>query len=632
MKKYSFRDRIRYSFDNTFSKGPIALITWLFVASLVVIIVAAAIISTAGIKAGDVESLSFMEAFWVSLMRTLDAGTMGGDTGWAFRLVMFVVTLAGVFVVSTLIGILSSGIEQKIEELRKGRSMVIESGHTVILGWSEQVFTIISELVRANENAKNPCIVVLGEIDKVEMEDAIRLKIGSTKNTRVVCRNGSPMEMADLKIASINQSRSVIILSPEDNSNPDSEVIKVVVAITNMPDRRSEPYHIVAELRNPENLSIAKVVGKDEVEWVKVGDLIARIIAQTCRQSGLSVVYNELLDFGGDEIYFFPVPAKLIGKTFADALTAFEKNAVIGIRQTGQLPKLNPSMDTILDGDTRLILIAEDDDKIILSDKVSISDRLISQKRSDHLDIEHTLLLGWNWKAPSIIRELEAYVTEGSGIHVVADIEDLGEQIAEVEKTIQKQKISWECADATDRKVLDQLDYQCYNHIVLLCYSDKLDTQEADARTLITLLHLRDISEKQNMHYSVVSEMIDIRNRNLAEVTRADDFIVSDKLVSLMLAQVSENKQLNAVFEDLFDPDGSEIYLKKAEEYVVIGQPVNFYTVARSASMKNQVAFGYRLTEQSKDASRSYGVFVNPAKSDTVIFGPQDSIIVLSEE
>ena len=46
------------------------------------------------------------------------------------------------------------------------------------------------------------------------------------------------------------------------------------------------------------------MVGRDEAQLVLAGDLIARITAQTCRQSGLSVVYTELLDFGGDEIYF----------------------------------------------------------------------------------------------------------------------------------------------------------------------------------------------------------------------------------------------------------------------------------------------------------------------------------------
>ena len=96
------------------------------------------------------ERMTFWEAAWEGLMRTLDAGTMGADTGWGFRLVMFLVTLGGVFITSTLIGVLTSGINGKMDDLRKGRSRVVESGHTVILGWSAQVFSIVRELVIAN--------------------------------------------------------------------------------------------------------------------------------------------------------------------------------------------------------------------------------------------------------------------------------------------------------------------------------------------------------------------------------------------------------------------------------------------------------------------------------------------------
>jgi hypothetical protein len=55
---------------------------------------------------------------------------------------------------------------------------------------------------------------------------------------------------------------------------------------------------------------------------------------------------------------------------------------------------------------------------------------------------------------------------------------------------------------------------------------------------------------------------MDIRNRNLAEIARADDFIVSNQVINLLLTQISENKQLRAVFSDLLAPEGSEIYLK----------------------------------------------------------------------
>jgi hypothetical protein len=122
-----------------------------------------------------------------------------------------------------------------------------------------------------------------------------------------------------------------------------------------------------------------------------------------------------------------------------------------------------------------------------------------------------------------------------------------------------------------------------------------------------------------------------VRNRSLAEVTRTDDFIVSDRLISLMLSQVAENKELNLVFDDLFDPAGSEIFLKHAAYYVALDQPVNFYTVVEAARRRGEVAFGYRLKALANDASQAHGVVVNPDKSKLVTFGERDRIIVLAE-
>jgi hypothetical protein len=115
-------------------------------------------------------------------------------------------------------------------------------------------------------------------------------------------------------------------------------------------------------------------------------------------------------------------------------------------------------------------------------------------------------------------------------------------------------------------------------------------------------------------------------------VTRADDFIVSDRLTSLLLSQVSENKWLNAVFTDLFDPKGSEVYLKPVASYVATGRSVNFYTVVEAARRRGEVAVGYRLKGDAADASRAYGVVVNPDKSTQVTFDPDDRIIVLAED
>ncbi len=185
--------------------------------------------------------------------------------------------------------------------------------------------------------------------------------------------------------------------------------------------------------------------------------------------------------------------------------------------------------------------------------------------------------------------------------------------------------------DTTDRRLLDTLQIASYHHVILLCYSEDLPLQQADARTLMTLLHLRDMAEKIGHPFSITSEMLDIHNRNLADVTRADDFIVSDALISLLMSQVSENKWLNAVFKDLFDPEGSEIYLKPASQYIKTGSPVNFYTVVEAARQRSEVAIGYRLKALAGDAGQAYGVVVNPDKSKMVTFTEQDRIVVLAE-
>lgn len=632
MNGIRWTDRVRYGFDNIMSRGTPALIGILGLASLGLIMIAALVMLILQIVPGGADGPpDFIEGMWLSLMRTLDSGTMGGDEGRGFRITMLFVTLGGIFIVSALIGVLNSGLESKLDELRKGRSFVIEKDHTLILGWSPKIFTVLSELVLANENRDKPRIVVLADKDKIEMEDEIRDEIGATGKTKIICRTGSPLSLNDLEIVNPHQARSIVVLAPE-SEDPDSEVIKTILAITNNPNRRQEPYHIVAEIAEPRNVEVAKMVGKDEAELIVTGDLIPRIIVQTSRQSGLSVVYTELLDFGGDEIYFQEEPG-LVGRTFGDALLAYEESAIMGLRKREGAILLNPPMDTRIEAGDKVIAISEDDDTVRVSDSApQIDERAIHDAARTEARPERTLLLGWNERGPAIVHELDRYVTPGSELTLVADVPGLVGIVEQECGDLVRQKLTCREADTKDRRVLDALGVETYDQIILLCYSDQLEVQEADARTLITLLHLRDMAEKENLDFRIVSEMLDARNRELAEVTQADDFIVSNKLTSLMLSQISENKELNAVFTDVFDPDGSEIYLKPAGDYVELGMAVSFYTVVEAARRRGEVAIGYRQLADAKNAEKSYGVAVNPKKSEKVSFTREDQVIVLAEE
>jgi voltage-gated potassium channel Kch len=634
--KPSQRERFRYWFDNRFSGGPLVIIGWLAVGTLLLVIVMTLLSLIPGIQP---EGQGLKQVFWNILFQALTPNPFDTSVRWQFLFVMLLVTLGSLFMVSILIGTLTSGIEAKVEDLRKGRSRVLETGHTLILGWSSQIFTILSELIIANENHKNAHIVILANRDKVGMEDEIRARIRHTGSTHIICRSGDPLDLAALEIGSPHTAKSIIILPPTGD-DPDTVVIKTVLALTNNANRRPEAYHIVTQIHDPKNLNVVEMIGqRDRVLAILTGDLIARVTSQASRQSGLSTVYTELMNFSGDEIYFANEPT-LIGKSYGEALLAYETSAVMGLKRGDSPASLNPPMETVIEAGDQLFAMTHDDDMLVPSGITAfpIDESVIrlAEKRSQP-GPEKCIILGWNRFAPTVLRELNTYVPKGSRTLVVAD-PTVSAEVANVAKVVKQecsrfsnQKVTFLEGDTTDRRVIEGLKAGQYDHVIVLSYAG-LDVQEADAKTLVTLLHLRDIADKSETPFSIVSEMLDLRNRELAEVTDVDDFIVSDHLVSLMMAQLSEDADLHAIFDDIFDPEGSEIYMKPISDYVELARPVNFYTLVEAARRRGETAIGYRLEAESHIASKSYGVHTNPNKSVSMTFADDDRLIVIAEK
>lgn len=631
-KNITIKQRLRYFFDNTLSRGTASIIIWLAILSFGLVLIFGVIYMITGLNLEGEEGMGFFEALWQSLMRSVDPGTVAGDSGWAFRLLGLVVTIGGIFILSTLIGVLSSGLDDKLDNLRKGRSLVIESGHTLILGWSSKIIHIIEELIVANENQKKPRIVILAEKDKVEMEDEIRDNIGNTKNTKIICRTGNPLNIIDLEIVNPHDAKSIIVLSPE-SENPDTHVIKSVLAITHNPRRVEKEYHIVAEIKEKVNLEAAELVGKGEAIFVLTPDLTARITAQTSRQAGLSIIYMQLLCYEGDELYF-KNEKSLAGLTFKEALFAYNDSTVLGYMDKQGKVKINPPMDTKLSLDDSILAISEDDDTVILSginDFQISKENIVQDVERNGIGKERNLVLGWNRKGRAIIKELDNYVGPDSEVHIVSEIEVEEKKIFDLQSVLVNQTISFEKGNIADRATLNRIDVTSFDNIIILSYAH-IDHQEADAKTLISLLHIRSIAEKKGKKVNIVSEMYDQNNRELASVTKADDFIISDNLISRMLTQLSETRDLKKVFDDLFDADGSEIYLKKATDYVQPNKPVNFYTVLESAAQKGQTAIGYRKSENAHFVEDNYGIVINPIKTELITFSEFDKIIVLAED
>ena len=238
---------------------------------------------------------------------------------------------------------------------------------------------------------------------------------------------------------------------------------------------------------------------------------------------------------------------------------------------------------------------------------------------------EHTLVLGYNKELDLLLPQLNSYVAKGSTVKVVADV-------AEISKSKHSNiAVTFTRGDTTSRALLESLKPDRFDHIIVLAETASLSIDQADARTLITLLNLRDIARKKGKLLNIVSEMVNDRNRQLAQSTEADDFIVSDKLISLMLAQLSENPRLAEVFDMLFSNSGSEIGLLPIENYVALDTDLDFYTLVLAASRQGQTAFGYRRAALAHSAPDAYGVVVNPDKREKLSFAAGDKLIVLAE-
>jgi len=618
----SMMQRFRYRMDNAFSRGPMAIIVWLASMTIAIIVVAAIFLALFRVKV-NAKGVGFLEAFWQSMLRVIDPGTMGGDNGWGLRITALLVTISGIFLASALIGIVAAAIDTKVQDLRRGRSFVVEQGHSLILGWSPRIFTIVSEICVANQNQSDACIVVMADVEKIDMEELIRTRIGKTHGTRIVCRTGEPASLHDLGIVNAANARSIVVLGDVEQQGGDAEVVKAVLAVLVTSGDPAVP--IVAEIGDGETAAALYEAGGGRVHCVRAADVIARITAQACRQSGLSAVCQELLDFEGDEIYFQVTP-ELEGRTFAEAVLAFETSTVIGIRSADGITRVNPPMSTRFGSGDAVIAVSEDDDTVAFSGFHDESAPHVQVDPEKDQRPQRILVVGWNPLGPVVLAELDEFVPAGSNVDVLID-DDLIEMDESDVPRLDRLSVSVVTARSDMALLGKQVADHQYDHVIVLGYRGELTAAEGDARTLLTMLLLRRSAITAGRGLGrVVAEILDSRDVELAQATGADDFIVSDALSSYMMAQLAENPELDAVFTDLFDAEGSTIGVKPAEWYVRPDEPVSFAHITAAARARSEVALGYRL---SGTEERESEIVVNPAKSDTITFRAGDRVVVI---
>ncbi len=622
-------DRVRYWFDSTLARGASALVGWMALLCLAVVVPASALVVWTDPHAP--ESLpDRLAQVWRLTGETL---RLGGATGTPLRVTTSVLlALVALLYVSTLVGLITTALTERLTALRRGRSTVLEQGHVVVLGWSEQVFTVVSELVAANANQRRAAVAVLADRDKTAMEEALSAKVGPMGRTRLICRSGPTTDPAVLTLTS-PATAGVVLVLPRDEPDADAEVVKTLLARRGAPPGPGRP-PVVAAVRDDRYRLAASLAAGPGGIVLESDTVTARLIVQAARRPGLSLVHQELLDFAGDEFYLVAEPA-LTGRPFGDALLSYPTSSVVGIVRGGT-PVLNPPPHTPLVEDDLLVVISRDDDTIWQADcadsveKAAMATGLATPARP-----ERVLLLGWNRRAPLMVDQLRRRARPGSAVDVVADageatVRQVGEAGAHHGTDL---PLTLHPGDVTRPETLQGLDVHSYDSVIVLG-QDPAPGQppdEPDNRTLVTLLLLRRLEEASGRELPVVTELVDDRNRALAPLGPGADVIISGKLIGLLMAQISQNRHLAAVFEELFSADGTGIRLRPAGDYVLPGCETTFATVVAAARQRGECAIGYRSHDDAS-TSPGYGVRINPPKAGRRRWTAADEVIVVGED
>ena len=611
-----FRARLRYRFDNAISRGTLPVILWLLWTTILVVAVGALFLVVFRADIGSGRDPSFAETYYQTLLRILDPGTFSGDAGWGLRVVTFIVTLFGITVAAVLIGLIATGIEGKVEQLRRGRSPVIESDHTLILGWSPRVFTVVSEIIEADASRSDSAIVVLAAMEKQDMEEALDDRVRAQGRTRLVCRSGDPSSLNDLDRVGIDGARSVVVLADVEAPDGDAFVVKTVLAaLIRLGDR---PVPVVAELNEAETGKALREAGPDKVHVVRAPEIIARVTAQACRQPGLSAVWQDLLDFDGDEIYFFPAD-DLVGRTFGEAQLGFERAAVFGRRAADGTVTINPDHGVRFEAGDAVIVLAEDDDKIEFTGvAVDAGAGPPSPPALEAGRPEHLLLIGWNAMAPTILAELDRFVPAGSTADILADADLVARDEIDHPGSVDLHITVLPAERANLDCLADQVRLRDYDVVLILGYRSLGSAASADARTLLTLLLVQQASQRR---LRVVTELLDSADIELAMESGGDDYVVSDALSGYLMAQLAENPELSQVFDALFD--GTEVVLRLAPAEGYQLGPTTFAGVVTAARARGDVALGYLMSD-------GMHVVLNPATSTDVALTEADRVVVIS--
>ena len=290
----SFKDVIKYNFDNLLMRGAGAQILLLIAVTGIMAIVFGLILFVTTSEGGPAGS-----SIWTVLVHSLDPGVLSNSNGspW-FLFILLVVTLLGLFSVGTLISIITASMSKALDQLSHGKSKIVErKKHILFLGYNEISFEVLRNIFEHNEKdksfqiGKQPVVILEQYKDIVDIKEEIEFKFREYRKTKVICRQGCIFDVNNYDMCSIEKAKQIIITAASDE-----EAAETVLAC-----RKALEYlgingtPITVVLDKNSSVEQIKTVGGDEIKIVVKEEVAERVLEKESGSNKPSFVLNTKL-------------------------------------------------------------------------------------------------------------------------------------------------------------------------------------------------------------------------------------------------------------------------------------------------------------------------------------------------
>ena len=655
ISQYPFKQRLRYKVDNYMSRGSSSIFMALLLTFLIGFLIMVLVRLVANFFFPDNTLSSLYEIPWRVYVAVMEgsAAETDGDSNWLAKLTSIMGVLVGLILFSSMVAFITSVFEAKLDELRRGRSIVLEKDHTLILGFGDRILEVIRELIEANDSEPDAAIVILSEDDKEYMDNYIRDHILDFRTTRIITRSGIVTNINNLKKVMAKNAKSIIIINSAASWQPNAEknladalVLKSIMSIIAVCDGEKHP-PIVCEIHSDRDRNLAQNISNGTVKALNEVSVLSRMIAQLAiSRNGLSVVYGDMVGFDGNEFYFYrPEQGWSNGLTFKESINRFNNSTPMGIHTNEGKIILNPPKDMAVRGRDELIVFAEDDSTIKYYDDPVYEPKIDSIPTvKTNLAHQRVGLLNWTTKTKIIVEKLCTYLPNESELEVF--VSALNDEMENVKQSLAKSypriKISIKVIDFNELKELEFINPQSFDSILILSPGGST-IEEMDAYVISLLIRIRQIllastdgKNKNHKWPKLITEVMDSENIDIILNSGVEDFMVSNQFVSQIMAQVSEEPLALDVYDDLFRAEGSEIYIKPASNYFDFSEcktiKIKYGECIEAAQLREEIILGLQFYKAQKDKENMFGLKLIPDKNEIFTLNAQDGFIALAQD